>query len=102
MNLLEANFPSVSDADELSNALTSTLQRTFESTHARNLYDADHRYRQNPPVLYAWERREGGDIVVTRMWVAVHVFVYPVTGPGDLTVKCQNREAGPITGDWWL
>lgn len=100
INLLRANFPSVNSAEELSEALTSTLQRMLEKTYKRNTWDSDHRLRQNPPTLRVWEHLQGGNVIVTLMWVAVHVYNYPVTSSSDYTIRCQNAEAGPITGEW--
>jgi hypothetical protein len=102
VNSISVGWPTATDADDMSAKLTTLMQLEFQNTYARNSVDADHRWRQNPPTLHVWERRAGGNIIVTRMWVAVHVFTYPITGPDDYTIKCQNKEEGPITGDWWL
>lgn len=79
--------------------LNKLLQQQYESRHLLSEYDPDHRVRQATPNLHVWERIEGGDLVVTLMWVAVHIYSL---SPLKLTSKCQNREFGSIGGDWWV
>lgn len=99
VNILLAQFPSVSDADELSNALTSTCQRTVEITKKINTFPNDDPVRDHPPILAPNERIVGGDLIITPVYIAVHVFNYPVISSSDYTVRTSDF---PIGGDWWL
>ena len=99
INILLAQFPSVSDAEELSNALTSTCQRTVEITKKLNTFPSDDPVRQHPPVLSPTERIAGGNLIITPVYIAVHVFNYPIQDSSDYTVKTSNS---PIGGEWWL
>ena len=99
INILLAEFPSVNDAEELSNALTSVCQRTVEIRKRLNTFPNDDPVRQHPPALGPNERVEAGSLVITPVYIAVHVFVYPITSSSDYTVMCSDF---PIGGDWWL
>lgn len=69
----------------------------FEVRYLIAEYEADHRYRADPPVLYDWERIEGDEVVVTLMYIEIHIF--DLGPPVNLTIRCSKE---PITGDWWL
>lgn len=99
VNILLAQFPSVNSAEELSNALTSTCQRMVEVTKRLNTFPNDDPVRQHPPILSPIERISGGNLVITPVYIAGHVFNYPVQSSSDLTIKTDNS---PIGGDWWL
>ena len=71
-------------------------QEAFESRHLLSEYDLDHRVRQDPPVLYDWERIDGDELVVTLMYVEIHV--YSLGPPVSLNICCSKV---PITGEWW-
>jgi hypothetical protein len=78
--------------------LNQWLQEQYESRHLLADYEPGHRVRQDPPVLHDWERIEGDELVVTTMYVQAHIFTL---SPLKLTLHCQNKEVGPITGEWW-
>lgn len=80
-------------------AATAYLQGQFQSRYALADYPVDHRLRQPTPSLYVWEEIDGTDVIVTTMWIAVHVFS---KSPLKYTLCCQNKELGPIAGEWWL
>jgi len=85
--------------EELEALATTTLQEFFEVRFRLNSYEADHRVRQDPPVLRENERIDGNWIVISTMFLAVHIFNFPVTATSDYTIRCSRY---PITGDWWL
>lgn len=99
IDLLLAQFPSVNSAEDLSNALTSICQRTVEIVKKLNTFPSDDPVRQHPPILSPIERIVGGDLIITPVYIAVHVFNYPIQDSSDYTVMCSNS---PIGGDWWL
>ena len=99
INILLAQFPSVSNAEELSNALTSTCQRTVEITKKLNTFPNNDPVRQHPAILSSIERIEGGSLIITPIYIAVHVFNYSIQSSSDYTVMTSNS---PIGGDWWL
>ncbi len=99
VNILLAQFPSVSDAEELSNALTSTCQRMVEITKKLNTFPSDDPVRDHPAILSPIERIVGGNLIITPVYIAVHVFNYPIQNQSDYTVMTSNS---PIGGDWWL
>jgi hypothetical protein len=71
-------------------------REAFESRHLLSEYDSDHRVRQDPPVLRYYERIEGDEIVITQMYVAIHI--YTLGPPVKLNIMCSQE---PITGEWW-
>lgn len=83
----------------IENRLNTLLQEHYESRYLLVDFEPDHRVRQDPPVLRDWERIEGDELVVTRMYIQAHIFSL---SPLKHTLRCQNKELGPITGDWWL
>jgi hypothetical protein len=99
INLLTAQFPSVSNAEQLSGALTSTCQRTVEITKRLSDFPREDPVRQRPPILAPNERIAGGNLIITELYIAVHVFNYPVQSRSDFTVMTSDF---PIGGDWWL
>lgn len=78
--------------------LNTLFQQQYESRFQLADYEPDHRVRQEPPTLHVWERIEGDELVVTTMWVAIHIYSL---SPLKLIPKFQNKELGPITGEWW-
>ena len=79
--------------------LNEWLQQQYESRHLLSEYDPDHRVRQPSPQLHVWERIKGDYLVVTLMWVKVHIINL---SPLKLLPGCQNKELGPIRDEWWL
>lgn len=71
-------------------------KEAFESRHLLSEYDPDHRVRQDSPVLHDWERIEGNELVVTLMYVQIHI--YDLGPPVSLNILCSRV---PITGEWW-
>jgi hypothetical protein len=71
----------------------------FQHTYPVEEYDQDHQVYIDPDNLPPWRILAGPFVGEITMWVAVHFFE---DDPLDFTVKCQNRELGPITGEWWL
>jgi hypothetical protein len=63
-------------------------------------YEPDHRYRQDPPVLYDYEYVDGNEICIILCYVEFHIFDLGPTGDGpvNLTVRFSKE---PITGEWW-
>jgi hypothetical protein len=74
------------------------VQEPFAHTYALADYDQDHPVHTDPGNLPAWRWVDGSNIMEGTMWIAVHIFD---DSPLDFTICCQNREAGPITGQWW-
>ena len=59
---------------------------------------ADDRVVQDPPVLLPYEYIDGDDFVSIKMYIAVHIYD---DSPLSFNIKIQNKQAGPITGEWW-
>jgi hypothetical protein len=74
-------------------------QPPFVSTYALADYDLDHPVHTDPDNLPVWRWVDGDNVIEVIMWIAVHIFD---DSPLTFTIKCQNKEIGPITGDWWL
>lgn len=76
------------------------FQEPFAHTYPRTSWDADHRLREDPPDLRVYEFYDSGDdtITVINFWIAVHLFD---DNPLSFTIRTQNRELGPISGEWW-
>ena len=74
-------------------------QVPFQSVFPVGEYDPDHRVNVDPDNLPPWRILAGAFVGEITMWVVVHFFD---DDPLDFTVRCQNKELGPITGDWWL
>ena len=84
--------------EELEELARSTLQDFFEVRFRLNSYDSDHRINQDPPVLRDNETIEGNWIIIKTMFIAVHIYNFPVMSSADYTVRCSKY---PITGEWW-
>jgi hypothetical protein len=74
-------------------------QEPFVKAYLKADYDLDHPVHTDPDNLPPWRWVDGDTVYEVWMWVAVHIFN---DSPLEFTVKCQNREDGPITGEWWL
>ena len=74
------------------------LQGPFAHTYLLADYDLDHPVHTDPDNLPPWRWVDGSNVIEVTMWVAVHIFD---DSPLTFTIKCQNREDGPITGEWW-
>ena len=74
------------------------VQEPYAFRHPLTDYDVDHPVSQTPPVLQVWQIIDGTDLIEISCWVAVHIFN---DSPLSFTIKHQNRELGPITGEWW-
>ncbi len=98
LDLTTAFFPSVSDANALSVSLTSTCQRFFETSVRLSSFPKDDPVRDTQIPLPPNQRRAGGNLITSHIFIAVHVFNYPVTSSSDYTVRCSRL---PITGNWW-
>ena len=75
------------------------LQQPFSYIYPLADYEPDHRVRQVPPVLNVWEWIDGTNIVVVHMWIAVYIYTL---NPLTFNSRIQNKEIGPITGEWWI
>lgn len=104
----ESEFPHIPPGEaekerEMEGILSRDLQANYEVKTLLTDIDPEDPVRQNPPQLFINERIEkikGKDyLIITTMYVSVHVFS---TSPLKYTIKCQNRELGPIGGEWWV
>lgn len=75
------------------------VQEPFAYSYPLTDYDLDHSVHTDPDNLPVWRWVDGDNVIEVSMWIAVHIFD---DSPLTFTVKCQNRQAGPIGGDWWL
>lgn len=75
------------------------VQEPFAHTYLLTDYELDHPVHTDPDNLPAWRWVDEDNVIEVTMWIAVHIFE---ASPLTFTVKCQNRLAGPIGGDWWL
>jgi hypothetical protein len=73
-------------------------QEPFSYTYPLADYDLDHQVHTDPDNLPVWRWVDGSNVVEVTMWVAVHILD---DSPLTFTIKCQNKELGPITGEWW-
>lgn len=74
-------------------------QPEFVSAYPLSEYDPDHPVHTDPDNLPPWRWVDGDTVYEVKMWVAVHIFN---DNPLEFTIRCQNREYGPITVEWWL
>lgn len=71
------------------------LQAQFEFSVNWHTFPSDSRIREDPPVLLPNERIEGNMLIVTEVYVAVHVVsLSPLVG----NIRCSKY---PISGEWW-
>lgn len=75
------------------------IQEPFCYVYPKESYDQDHPVWTDPDNLPVWRWIDGDNVIEVTMWIAVHIYN---DAPLDFTVKCQNRELGPIAEDWWL
>ena len=73
-------------------------QSTFISIYDINDYGEDHDVLGDPDNLPAWRWVQGQNVYEVIMWVAVHFYD---DNPLRLTIRCQNKEVGPIESGWW-
>lgn len=74
-------------------------QEPFQRTYSVAEYPSDHPVNVDPDNLPPWRIMAGAYVGEIIMWIAVHFYN---DDPLDFIPKCQNRETGPITGEWWL
>lgn len=74
------------------------LQPAFATVIALADLPPDDRALQDPPVLLPWEYIDGDDFVSIKMYVAVHIYD---DSPLRFNIRIQNKEIGPVTGEWW-
>jgi len=77
------------------------MQPPFAYTYLRSDYEPDHPVWTDPGNLpvWRWVTADGLSVVEVTMWIWIHIVN---DAPLTLTSKCQNKELGPITGEWWL
>ena len=75
------------------------LQEPFAHTYLLADYEPDHPVHTDPENLPVWRWVDGDNVIEVSMWIAIHIFD---DSPLSFTVQIQNREIGPIGGDWWL
>lgn len=73
-------------------------QEPFQKVYPVAEYDFDHPINIDPNNLPSWRIMAGAYVGEIIMWITVHIFE---TSPLRFTVKCQNKQSGPITGEWW-
>ncbi len=73
-------------------------QEPFQKVYPVAEYDPNHLVNTDPGSLPPWRIMAGAYVGEIIMWIAVHFFD---ASPLRFTVKCQNKEIGPITGEWW-
>ena len=95
-DLLSIDFPASVDAADLEAKLTATLQREYEIIKKLNTFPNDDPVRQNPPILPYNCRKQGGNLIITQMYVAIHV---ESLAPLKYNICCSDY---PIGGDWWI
>ena len=74
------------------------MQKPFAYTYPLSEYDQDHPVHTDPDNLPPWRWVDGDNVVEVNMWIAVHIYN---DSPLEFTIRCRNRESGPITGEWW-
>jgi len=75
------------------------MQEPFAHTYLKADYDPDHPVWTDPDNLPVWRWVDGDNVIEVSMWIWIHIID---DAPLTLTSKCQNKELGPITGEWWL
>ena len=75
------------------------LQPPFAHTYLRADYDQDHQVWTDPDNLPVWRWVDDDNVIEVSMWIWIHIID---DAPLTMTSKCQNKELGPITGEWWL
>jgi len=74
------------------------LQEPFAKTYLRADYEQDHPVWTNPDNLPPWRIIDGDNVIEIIMWIQVHLYS---DAPLEFNVRIQNKELGPITGEWW-
>jgi hypothetical protein len=74
-------------------------QEPFQKVYPVAEYDPDHLVNLDPDNLPPWRIIAGAYVGEIIMWVAVHFYD---DDPLSFVAKCQDKEIGPITGEWWL
>ena len=75
------------------------VQEPFAYTYPLSEYDLDHPVHTDPDNLPVWRWVDGDNVIEITMWIWIHIID---DAPLTLTSKVQNKELGPITGEWWL
>ena len=75
------------------------MQEPFAHTYLRSEYEPDHPVWTDPDNLPVWRWVDGDNVIEVSMWIWIHIID---DAPLTMTSKCQNKELGPITGEWWL
>jgi hypothetical protein len=73
-------------------------QEPFIKVYPVAEYDGDHPVNADPGNLPPWRILAGAYVGEVIMWIAVH---FNSVSPLSFIPKCQNKQAGPITGEWW-
>lgn len=73
-------------------------QEPFSKAYNWDDYDIDHLTHTDPNSLPSWRILNGAFVIEIVVWIAVHFYN---DNPLSLTIKLQNKELGPITGEWW-
>lgn len=74
------------------------LQPAFANVIPLVDLEPDDRVLQDPPILLPYEYIDGDNYVGIKMYIAVHIYE---ASPLRFTIRIQNKQAGPITGEWW-
>ena len=74
------------------------IQPAFATIIALADLPPDDRALQEPPALLPYEYIDGDDFVSIKMYVEVHIYD---DSPLSFNIRIQNKQAGPIMGEWW-
>lgn len=95
-DLLSIDFPASADVADLEAKLTAMLQFQYEVRKKLNTFPNDDPIRQHPAVLPYNCRIAAGNLIITQMYVAIHV---SSLAPLEYNIRCSDF---PIGGNWWL
>jgi len=76
--------------------LNDWAQEAMTKRYLISEYDTDHRFRQDPPVLYDYEYVDGDEICIIQCYIECHI--YDLGPPVNINIRCSKN---PITGEWW-
>jgi len=74
------------------------LQPAFSTIIPLADLEPDDRALEVPPVLLPYEYVDGSDFIAIKTYIAVHIYT---ASPLSFNIRIQNKQAGPITGEWW-
>ncbi len=94
-DLLSIDFPASVDPNDLSAKLTAMIQRQYEIRKKLNTFPNNDPVRQHPPVLPYNCRIAAGNLIITQMYVAIHVYSL---APLKYNIRCSKFL---IEGEWW-